>query len=130
MGDEDGIVFSTPVIPFDVRQHGAVAARVWLSFETSQPPPPSLKANRMDQCWCDSTVCGALHQSGTRFKVATTSESESADVMSVPSMMAAMSRSFKGEIDSSPNSKLQLWWSSGGYRSSSPSKETGYEFKH
>eukprot|EP00438_Fugacium_kawagutii_P023812 Skav204933 [mRNA] locus=scaffold2514:52338:57122:+ [translate_table: standard] len=36
--DEDGIVWSSPIIPFDVREDGVTTARTYLSFETMQAP--------------------------------------------------------------------------------------------
>eukprot|EP00913_Durusdinium_trenchii_P030358 g28438.t1 len=36
--DEDGIVWSSPIIPFDVREDGTTTARTYLSFETMQAP--------------------------------------------------------------------------------------------
>ncbi|CAL1168757.1 unnamed protein product [Cladocopium goreaui] len=39
--DENGIVFSSPIIPFDVREDGVTTARTYLSFETMQAPMTS-----------------------------------------------------------------------------------------
>ncbi|CAE7589477.1 unnamed protein product [Symbiodinium pilosum] len=36
--DEDGIIWSSPIIPFDVRDEGITSARTYISFETSQAP--------------------------------------------------------------------------------------------
>eukprot|EP00931_Biecheleriopsis_adriatica_P107356 TRINITY_DN81700_c0_g1_i1.p1 TRINITY_DN81700_c0_g1~~TRINITY_DN81700_c0_g1_i1.p1 ORF type:complete len:222 (+),score=47.37 TRINITY_DN81700_c0_g1_i1:79-744(+) len=45
--DADGIVYTTPVIPFDVRDDGDTTARMYLSFETTQAPqnPRGYKLN-------------------------------------------------------------------------------------
>jgi len=37
--DAQGIVYVTPVIPFDILQEGRTMGRVYLSFETKMPPP-------------------------------------------------------------------------------------------
>jgi len=41
--DTDGMLWSTPVIPFDVLQDGNATATVYLSFETTQAPPSSTR---------------------------------------------------------------------------------------
>jgi len=45
--DVEGIVYATPVIPFDVTQEGRPAGRVHISFETKSPPP-TIKAGGTD----------------------------------------------------------------------------------
>eukprot|EP00927_Polykrikos_kofoidii_P046171 TRINITY_DN40370_c0_g1_i1.p1 TRINITY_DN40370_c0_g1~~TRINITY_DN40370_c0_g1_i1.p1 ORF type:complete len:315 (+),score=37.57 TRINITY_DN40370_c0_g1_i1:208-1152(+) len=49
--DDSGIVYVTPIIPFDVVDRGRVTARVYLSFETNQAPPPRGKSNQPENCW-------------------------------------------------------------------------------
>jgi hypothetical protein len=56
--DAEGIVYSTPVIPIDVTQKGRVTGRVHMSFETSQPPLPSM-IHQLDKCW--PNTCGQVH---------------------------------------------------------------------
>jgi hypothetical protein len=52
--DEDGLVYTTPTIPFDVMQNGRVAGRVYLSFETLTPPPSLKPISDLHPC------CGAF----------------------------------------------------------------------
>eukprot|EP00927_Polykrikos_kofoidii_P057254 TRINITY_DN51376_c0_g1_i1.p1 TRINITY_DN51376_c0_g1~~TRINITY_DN51376_c0_g1_i1.p1 ORF type:complete len:239 (-),score=30.41 TRINITY_DN51376_c0_g1_i1:266-982(-) len=47
--DTDGIVYCTSVIGFDVVQEGRVMGRVYLSFETSTPPPSQKPASDVDK---------------------------------------------------------------------------------
>lgn len=47
--DADGLIFATPVMPFDFVQDGRHAGRVYLSFETLTPPP-SHRPSRVDSC--------------------------------------------------------------------------------
>jgi len=54
--DDEGIVYATPVIPFDVRLEGKSTARAYLSFETNQPPPPGQKGGFRDQCCSCSSM--------------------------------------------------------------------------
>merc|ERR1712093_758043 len=48
--DTEGLIYATPVMSFDITQDGKVAGRVYLSFETKNPPP-SLKKG-------EATCCG------------------------------------------------------------------------
>jgi len=71
--DADGLIYATPVMNFDFTLDGKVAGRVYLSFETKNPPP-SLKRGGADSCCCamsdnsgyreyraedESTTCGS-----------------------------------------------------------------------
>jgi len=47
--DTEGLIYATPVMSFDITQEGRVAGRVYLSFETKNPPP-SLKKGDADSC--------------------------------------------------------------------------------
>lgn len=49
--DADGLIYATPVMSFDFTLDGRVAGRVYLSFETKNPPP-SLKRGDADSCCC------------------------------------------------------------------------------
>lgn len=61
--DEDGIVYSTPHLPFDVVHEGRITARMYLSFETSQAPPQRGKPGHDDGC---QTNCWGCHSACNR----------------------------------------------------------------
>lgn len=47
--DADGLVYATPVMGFHVSKDGKIAGKVYLSFETKNPPP-ALKKGDADRC--------------------------------------------------------------------------------
>jgi len=53
--DADGLVYATPVMNFDITLDGKVAGRVYLSFETKNPPPKQTVAEASSCC---SGQCG------------------------------------------------------------------------
>lgn len=61
--DTEGLVYATPIMPFDVIMEGKNAGRVYLSFETSQPPPAPVKAGGPTG-WCAFGTPGQLFERG------------------------------------------------------------------
>lgn len=47
--DTEGLIYATPVTSFDITQDGKVAGKVYLSFETKNPPP-ALKKGDGERC--------------------------------------------------------------------------------
>merc|ERR1719310_1385855 len=39
--DAEGLIYATPVMGYDITQEGKITGRVYLSFETKNPPPSS-----------------------------------------------------------------------------------------
>eukprot|EP00439_Symbiodinium_sp_Y106_P055945 s2123_g7.t2 len=50
--DEDGMVWSSPIIPFDVRDDGTTTARTYLSFETTQAPGNNPRSHKISEGCC------------------------------------------------------------------------------
>mmetsp|Transcript_37447 Transcript_37447/g.69847 ORF Transcript_37447/g.69847 Transcript_37447/m.69847 type:complete len:221 (-) Transcript_37447:43-705(-) len=50
--DEDGLVWSSPIIPFDVRDDGTSSARTYLSFETTQAPTANPRIHKFSEGCC------------------------------------------------------------------------------
>lgn len=47
--DAEGLIYATPVMGYDITQEGKITGRVYLSFETKNPPPSS-KREDADKC--------------------------------------------------------------------------------
>lgn len=60
--DTDGLVYATPVMGFDITREGKVTGKVYLSFETKNPPS-SLKRGDADRC-CGLTSSDSMMDSG------------------------------------------------------------------
>jgi len=64
--DADGLIYATPVMSFDFTLDGKVAGRVYLSFETKNPPP-SQKRGDADPC-CATNSCGLVATSDRGYR--------------------------------------------------------------
>jgi len=110
--DTDGIVYATPVIPFDARHEGRPVARVYLSFESNQAPPPTTKFKGMDQCSTNCNHwCGTIQTSPTKSQVTASLESQSPCEFTSPYAVSGL-----GSDASTGWRKDALWSSDQGWR--------------
>jgi len=61
--DTEGLVYASPIMPFDVIMQGKNAGRVYLSFETNQAPPAPQKIGGPDG-WCAFSSPGQRYERG------------------------------------------------------------------
>lgn len=53
--DAEGLIYATPVMGYDITQDGTITGRVYLSFETKNPPPSSKREDADRCCGLSST---------------------------------------------------------------------------